>query len=45
MPISQVCLLLLAAIIAFPAPHLNNFLLAPYIIVVCLGLKVVYSSH
>lgn len=28
MPISQVCLLLLAAIIAFPAPHLNNFLRA-----------------
>lgn len=26
MPISQVGLLLLAAIIAFPAPHLNNFL-------------------
>ena len=26
MPISQVCLLLLAVIITFPAPHLNNFL-------------------
>ena len=25
MPISQVCLLLLVAIIAFPVPHLNNF--------------------
>ena len=45
MPISQVYLLLLAAIIAFPAAHLNNFLRARFIIVVYLCLKVVYSSH
>lgn len=45
MPISQVCLLLLAAIIAFPTPHFNNFLLARYIILVCPFLKVVYSRN